>query len=622
MAYIVNKTDGNIAAVVEDGTINTETSLKIVGTGYLSYGETIAEDLVALLENFSSSNPPGNPIKGQLWYNKTDGQIQVYNGSRFTTINNVNISASEPSLPVEGNFWYNSTKRQLFFRKGSNWQLIAPAYSNDQGRSEVAIETITDTLGVPHTATVFYCSGIRMFIVSADAEYSPDPVISGYSFINPGLNIPYFAQTPNNFYWAANGNAFSSGSSTVPGGNDTQIQYNANGFLGGATGLTTNGTNLISTGLISGSTIQGGAIRSTSSGFIFPDNTVQSTAASVNEATLFGTGGTNELAYFNDDHTLTSSNGLATDGNDLTVSGQVSGATIRSTSSGVYFPDGSLQTTAAFNNSGAVNGTGTSGQLSYFNSSNTVTGTSGITTNGLALTINGLLSVGANGIKFADNTIMTTAPTDQTGNILSKISGGANTKELAYFSGPKTISGANNILVEGNEIKLLNGSHIECYNDSHIHLRDNTELLLENNAKITFADGTIQQTSGIGQVLKNASGYQKIPNGMIIQWGTGNTVTGLGDTVNFPIAFPAVCTSVTVNEANAVGWIQAGNLQPTIYGVTSITKNNFKVYGARLKIMDSHYHWLSGDPDHNHWHNTNIAVAGGGLTYNWIAVGY
>lgn len=602
MAYIVNKTDGNIAAVVEDGTINRETSLKLVGTGYFSYGETIAEDLVALLENFSSSNPPNNPVTGQLWYNKVAGQIQVYNGSMFATINNVKISSSEPSLPVEGNFWYNSTKRQLFFRKGSNWQLIAPAYSNDQGRSEVAIETITDTLGVSHTATVFYCSGIRMFIVSADAEYSPDPVIQGYSFINPGLNIPYFAQTPNNFYWAGNGNVFSSGGSTLPGGNDTQIQFNANGFLGGASGLTTNGTNLVSTGLISGATIQGGTIRSTAAGFIFPDNTIQSTAASINEGTLYGTGGTNELAYFDAAQTLTSSNGLSTDGNDLTVSGQVAGATVRSTISGIYFPDGSLQTTAAFNNSGAVNGTGTNGQLSYFNSANTVTGAYGITTNGLALTINGLLSVGANGIKFSDNTIMTTAPTDQSGNIVSKISGGGNLKELAYFSGTKTISGVNNILVSGNELELRNGAHIECYNNSHIHLRDNTELLLENSAKITFADGTIQTTSGVGAVSKALNGYQKIPGGIIIQWGNGITVTGNGDTVTFPIPFPLAVTSVVVTEANAIGWLPGANAQPTVYGVSTATKNNFKVYGSRIRPGDQ--------------------PTGGGLSYFWQAIGY
>ena len=53
MSYVVNKTDGNVVAVVNDGVIDTTTSLKLIGKGYNAYGETIAENLIAQLENFS-----------------------------------------------------------------------------------------------------------------------------------------------------------------------------------------------------------------------------------------------------------------------------------------------------------------------------------------------------------------------------------------------------------------------------------------------------------------------------------------------------------------------------------------------------------------------------------------
>lgn len=40
----------------------------------------------------------------------------------------------------------------------------------------------------------------------------------------------------------------------------------------------------------------------------------------------------------------------------------------------------------------------------------------------------------------------------------------------------------------------------------------------------------------------SAIGYQKFPNGTIIQWGKINAPTGAGDTVTFPVAFPSAYT--------------------------------------------------------------------------------
>ena len=74
MSYVVNRTDGNIASVVPDGVIDTTTSLRLVGKGYPNYAETIAEDLIALLENHASVVAPNNPLPGQLWFNKTLNQ--------------------------------------------------------------------------------------------------------------------------------------------------------------------------------------------------------------------------------------------------------------------------------------------------------------------------------------------------------------------------------------------------------------------------------------------------------------------------------------------------------------------------------------------------------------------
>ena len=56
MPYEILFTDyvNKLGIVVEDGTINQETSLKIPGRNSTAYGTVIAENFLHLLENFAS----------------------------------------------------------------------------------------------------------------------------------------------------------------------------------------------------------------------------------------------------------------------------------------------------------------------------------------------------------------------------------------------------------------------------------------------------------------------------------------------------------------------------------------------------------------------------------------
>ena len=84
MSYVVNKTNGNIVAVVEDGTTDTiSTSITLMGKGTSNYGELIAENSVKMLENFATDTAPAHPITGQLWYNTATSNITAYNGTTW-----------------------------------------------------------------------------------------------------------------------------------------------------------------------------------------------------------------------------------------------------------------------------------------------------------------------------------------------------------------------------------------------------------------------------------------------------------------------------------------------------------------------------------------------------------
>lgn len=86
MPYSINKTNGDLLVTVEDGTADlTTTSLALVGRNYAGYGEFLNENFIKLLENFSRSSQPPNPITGQLWYDSTNKLLKVFDGTGFVS---------------------------------------------------------------------------------------------------------------------------------------------------------------------------------------------------------------------------------------------------------------------------------------------------------------------------------------------------------------------------------------------------------------------------------------------------------------------------------------------------------------------------------------------------------
>lgn len=78
MAYTIKRSDTTTLTTIQDGTLNANaTSLSLPGRNYAGYGNVIDTNFVRLLENFASDTPPANPIKGQLWFDKTDSKLKI-----------------------------------------------------------------------------------------------------------------------------------------------------------------------------------------------------------------------------------------------------------------------------------------------------------------------------------------------------------------------------------------------------------------------------------------------------------------------------------------------------------------------------------------------------------------
>jgi len=189
MAYTINLTDGQIFATVADGTINTSSSMVLVGKNYAGYGEFLNENVIHLLENSSNTTAPGAPLTGQLWWDSANGLMKAYNGAQWKTISSTTAQASAPTNNVTGDLWYDTVNAQLKVWTGSAWLLVGPAFTSGQGTTGAIADSITDNVAVSHVVIKLYVEDDVVGIVSKDAAFTPASSISGYTTIRPGITL-------------------------------------------------------------------------------------------------------------------------------------------------------------------------------------------------------------------------------------------------------------------------------------------------------------------------------------------------------------------------------------------------------------------------------------------------
>ena len=189
MSYTINLTDGTIFAVVADGTINSDSSQILVGKNYAGYGEFLNENFIRSLENAANTTAPGAPLTGQLWYDKTNNVMKVYNGTTFKVISAATASTSQPTSNVAGDLWFDTTNDQLKVYNGSSFITIGPAFTSGEGTSGAIVTTITDNAASDHVVVQMYVNNVIVSIFSKDATFTPAASISGFATIGPGLNM-------------------------------------------------------------------------------------------------------------------------------------------------------------------------------------------------------------------------------------------------------------------------------------------------------------------------------------------------------------------------------------------------------------------------------------------------
>lgn len=190
MAYTVNKTNSSATPnsyTVQDSILNTQTDISFVGKGYAGYGEVIAENFLHLLENFSNTTAPAKPIKGQLWYDESEGRLKVYTGSTFQPLGGARYQSTAPTGMVAGDIWVDSDTGQLYFYNGTSSILVGPPSATGT-TSGLTFETVTDSTTASQNIVNLYSDGDRIAIISKNT-FTPQAAITGFTTVTKGINL-------------------------------------------------------------------------------------------------------------------------------------------------------------------------------------------------------------------------------------------------------------------------------------------------------------------------------------------------------------------------------------------------------------------------------------------------
>jgi hypothetical protein len=193
--------DGSLLTTVADGSISTTAaSIKFPGRGFVNYGAPVNENMLWIMQNFAANTAPDNPVNGQTWYDTANQVLKVYDStsSSWTSVGGVIISGSTPSgAATTGDFWYNTATNQLFVYSGAAWLLLGPLGASNgldpispalTGYSTVDSVRISDG-ALNHNVWRIIINNTLLAIFSLDAQFTPNPAITGFSVIRPGLNL-------------------------------------------------------------------------------------------------------------------------------------------------------------------------------------------------------------------------------------------------------------------------------------------------------------------------------------------------------------------------------------------------------------------------------------------------
>ena len=578
MSYNIQLTNGNILTTVPDTQlVSTYGGIDLIGHMYPQFGTILNNDLVHIVENFSDSTPPTNPLVGQLWYDTVSQSLNFWTGQNFNPISVITNSSTAPINPQEGDEWYDNANQQLYIWNGYEWILIGPANQSNTKEGFV-VTSYQPEFGTTIYYLNLYANNQLIGIVSSISIVNPS--IDGFGNIRPGIN---FVTNPGSAPSIVESGIYNVNIITL--GNSDQItivpdSYNNGLFAtnGKNTFITTNGNltansaafNELSSGNVTGTLIVNQIVAN--SYMNLPTLTVPGISGDfiVNyngnlgaSPSLILASGVPTANNFNVNGTITTT--------DLTVTNSLSTAILSATNSTLQnlivtsneTVDGILQVNNSINSPtiGVTNLTATNETVNNLN----VDGNASVTGNMSA------------SIVYATTyeNLPISAPPGSSGEVIYNNGGALGATPDLTISGGSVV--ASSITIQN--ALLVDGTTTLNAGTSGSFVMPTTRGAVPNAALLTNAGGgTIWGNFDLSQFGNNSlatNGFQVFPGGLILQWGTGPTI---GQGTSYTVSYPNTSIFKSIFGVLVTAQYVPGQ-NTSVFSVlnNSITTSNFEV---------------------------------------------
>ena len=194
MAYTITAANHSPIVVASGATDNT-TSISLIGKNVPNYGQTIAQNLVSMMQNFASNSEPNGPLDGQLWYDTNLRALKVYDNGTPKVIASINTGAATPAGNLIGDLWWNTNEQTLNVYNGGAWVSIGPPVINT-GAGVIA-ETILDNTNVARDLLKVNV-GSTLVMIFSKVAFVPKTNLPGFPSINAGITLCSDALIPGN----------------------------------------------------------------------------------------------------------------------------------------------------------------------------------------------------------------------------------------------------------------------------------------------------------------------------------------------------------------------------------------------------------------------------------------
>ncbi len=244
MSYVINRFSGQQLVVLEDGTLDTSTSIGLLGRNYVGYGEVQNENFLFLLENFSNDTPPSRPLSGQTWFNTFTKSLNVYTGDDWAPVGTAIVDTTEPT-GFDGGLWYKSTTDQLFVYRDGLWRLVGPEAVEGAGTTRLRAKNLLDSDNINHAVLELLVNGATLAICTNEQfVINPLNFIPGFDDeLKPGINLSSLKSLVGNLTGNADSASILSPGRTIngvffDGANDITIKSSTTNILTRGTYLT------------------------------------------------------------------------------------------------------------------------------------------------------------------------------------------------------------------------------------------------------------------------------------------------------------------------------------------------------------------------------------------------